>query len=156
MPKNLSVAMQYRDEEGTSASLGDPPNLLLPSQYFSDVQRPGSLTPEKKLMLAVLESAVHDFQRYRLAKGRRGKRLFREAQEWLTSREETGVFSFAVICHALGIDPDYIRKGLSAWPPGKSRGGRLEVVVNPASATGRRRGEVGGYDERRHIQYGST
>jgi hypothetical protein len=96
---------------------------------------------------------VHDFQRYRLAKGRRGERLFREAQEWLTSREETEVFSFAVICHALGIDPDYIRKGLSAWPPGKSEGERLEVVVNPASVTDHRRGEVGGYDERRHVQF---
>jgi hypothetical protein len=119
MPKNLSVAVQYRDEEGTSASLGDPPDIILPSQYFGVVQRREYLTPEKKLMLAVLENVVHDFQRYRLASGRRGKRLFREAQEWLTSQEETGIFSFVVICHALGIDPDYIRTGLFRQSPEK-------------------------------------
>jgi len=110
--KDTSVAWQYRDEEGTSSHLFEP-DILLPSQYFGVVQRRGSLTPEKKLMLAVLESAVQDLQRYRVARGIRGKRLFREAQEWLISREETGVFSFVVICQALGIDPDYIRKRLS-------------------------------------------
>jgi hypothetical protein len=111
MPKDISVALPYQNEESISSHLFEP-DVILPSQYFDMVQGRGSLTPEKKLMLAVLESAVHDFQRYRLAKGIRGRRLFREAQEWLTSREGTGVFSFAVICQALGIDPDYIRKGL--------------------------------------------
>jgi len=122
MPKNLSVAAQYQDEEGTSALLGDPPDIILLSQYFGVVERREHVTPEKKLMLAVLENGVHDFQRYRLASGRRGKRLFREAQEWLTSQEETGMFSFVGICHAVGIDPDYIRKGLFRQSPEK--GGR--------------------------------
>jgi hypothetical protein len=117
MPKNLSVAVQYRDGEGTSASLGNPPDIILPSQYFGVVQRREYLTPEQKLMLAVLESAVHDFKRYRRAEGRRGRRLFSEVQEWLTSQEETGMFSFVGICHALGMDPDYIRKGLAASGP---------------------------------------
>jgi hypothetical protein len=124
--------------------VGNPPDIILPSQYFGVVQRREYLTPEKKLMLAVLETVVHDFQKYRLATGRRGKRLFREVQEWLTSPEETGMFSFVGICHALGMDLDYIRKGLAAWPPGKGGGRKSEVVVNLASATDRRRREIGG------------
>jgi len=112
MPKNLSAAVQYRDEKGTSSKFSEPPDIILPSQYFGVVERGGHLTPEKKLRLAVLETVVHDFQRYRLAKGRRAKRLFREAQEWLPSQEETGIFSFVGICHALESDPDCIRKGL--------------------------------------------
>jgi hypothetical protein len=151
MPKDIAVALKYRDEKGTSSKFSEPPGIILPSQYFGVIRGCRHLTPEQKLMLAVLESAVHDFQRYRLATGRRGKRIFREAYEWLTSREETGIFSFVVICHALDIDPDYISKGLSAWLPGKSGGETSEVVVNPASATDQRHGEIGGYDERRHI-----
>jgi hypothetical protein len=119
MPKNLSAAVQYRDEKGTSSKFSEPPSIILPSQYFDVIRGCGQLTPEKKLMLAVLESVVHDFRKYRLASGRRGKRLFREAREWLTSQEETWMFSFVGICHALGIDPDYVRKGLFRRSPEK-------------------------------------
>jgi len=119
MPKDIAVVLKYRDEKGTSSKFSEPPDIILPSQYFGVIRGCGQLTPEQKLMLAVLESAVHDFQRYRLATGRRGKRIFREAHEWLTSREETGIFSFVVICHALGIDLDYIRTGLFRQSPEK-------------------------------------
>ena len=156
MPKASAGAVKFRDKEGTPSKFSEPPDLILPSQYFGVIRGCGQLTPEQKLMLAVLESAVHDFQRYHWATRRRGKRIFREAQEWLTSREETGIFSCVAICQAVGIDPDYLRKGLSAWPPGKRSGGKAEMVANPASATDQRHGEIGGYDERRHIQYGSS
>ncbi len=36
---------------------------------------------EERLMLAVLESAVEDFQKYVLARKLRGKKLFQEAEE---------------------------------------------------------------------------
>jgi len=156
MPKDSAVALQYRDKEGPSSKFSEPPDLILPSQYFGVIRGCGQLTPEQKLMLAVLESAVHDFQRYHLATRRRGKRIFHEAHEWLTSREETGIFSCVAICQAVGIDPDYLRQGLSAWPSGKRGGGKAEVVVHPASAPDQRHGEIGGYDERRHIQYGNS
>jgi hypothetical protein len=151
MPKDIAGALKYRDEKGTSSKFSEPPDISLPSQYFDVIRGCGHLTPEQKLMLAVLESAVHDFQRYHLATRQRGKRLFREAYEWLTAREETGIFSCVAICHALGIDPDYIRSGLSVWSLRKRGGGKAEVVVNLASATDHRREKVRGYDERRHI-----
>jgi hypothetical protein len=156
MPKAIAVASKYRAEKGTPSKFSEPPDLILPSQYFGVIRDCGQLTPEQKLMLAVLESAVHDFQRYHLATRRRGKRIFREAQEWLTSQEETGIFSYVAICQAVGIDPDYLRQGLSAWPLGKRSGGKAEVVANPANAPDRRRAKVGGCEERRHIQYGNS
>jgi hypothetical protein len=155
MSKAIAVALQYRDEKGPASKFSELPDLILPSQYFGVIRVCGQLTPAQKLMLAVLESAVHDFQRYHLATRRRGKRLFREAQEWLTAREETGLFSCVAICHAVGIDPNYLRTGLSAWLPGNRRRGKAEVVVHPVSATDQRHGAIGGYDERRHIQYGN-
>src|SRR5262245_5978371 len=135
MPKAIAVALKYRHEKGTSSKFSEPPDLILPSQYFGVMRGCGQLTPTERLMLAVLESAVHDFQQYSLCTQRREKRLYREAHEWLSSREETEIFSCVAICHAVGIDPDYLRKGLLAWPPEKRGGGKAEIVMNPANAT---------------------
>ena len=48
MPKDIAVALKYRDEEGTSSKFSEPPDIILPSQYFGVVERRGYLTPEKK------------------------------------------------------------------------------------------------------------
>src|SRR5262245_28844012 len=156
MRQDIAVALKYRGEKGTSPKFSEPPDIILPSQYFGVIRDCRPLTSTEKLMLAVLENAVHDFQQYRWATHRRGKRLFREAQEWLTSREETEIFSCVAICHAVGIDPDYLRKGLLAWPPEKRVGRKVEVRMIPANATDRLHGKEGGYDERRNIQYGTA
>jgi hypothetical protein len=76
MPKAIAGALQDRDEEGTSGKFSEPPGLILPSQYFGVIRGCGQLTPEQKLMLAVLESAVHDFQRYHWATRGRGSGFF--------------------------------------------------------------------------------
>lgn len=60
-------------------------------------------------MLAVLESAVYDLQRYRYAKRMREKRLFHEAYEWFMSQDDAEPFSFVVVCQALRFDPDCLR-----------------------------------------------
>lgn len=156
MLQDIAITLKSRHEKGTSPKFSEPPDTILPSQYFGVMRGCGHLTPTERLMLAVLESAVHDFQQCRLSTQRRGKRLFREAHEWLTSREETEIFSCVAICHAVGIDPDYLRKGLLAWPSEKRGGGKAEVVMNPANATDRLHGKERGYDERRYIQHGSA
>jgi hypothetical protein len=114
MAQDTAVALKDRVQKGGPPKFFDPSDTLLPSQYFSLMQGGKRLTPTEKLMLAVLESAVHDFQRYRLVTQRRGKRLFHEVCEWLASEDETALFSYVGICHAVGIDPDYLRKGLFA------------------------------------------
>src|SRR5262245_43963587 len=115
MPKAIAVALPDRDEAGTSSKFSEPPEPLLPSQYFGLIRGCRQFTPEQRLMVAVLESAVYDFQRYHMALHRRGKRLFHEAQAWLTSGDETGLFSCVALCQSVGIDPEYLRKGLAAW-----------------------------------------
>jgi hypothetical protein len=70
---------------------------------------------EERLMLAVLESAVEDFQKYLLARSACGKRLFREAEEWFFDKDSEALFSFASVCETLGLHPDHIRKGLMVW-----------------------------------------
>jgi hypothetical protein len=74
---------------------------------------------EERLMLAVLESAVEDFQTYVLACNRSGKKLFQEAEEWFLEKDSDELFSFESICETLGLHPDPIRKGLMVWKEGR-------------------------------------
>ncbi len=88
---------------------------LLPSQYLDRILPEVTLQPEKRLMLAVLESAVATYQRFALATSRRGRRLFDEAQAWFSAADETWPFSFEVICSGLSMDPGFLRRGLLRW-----------------------------------------
>ncbi|MGH7829968.1 MAG: hypothetical protein ACREP8_07295 [Candidatus Binatia bacterium] len=92
-----------------------PEDVLLPHQYFEHLFRKNFLEPEKKLMFAVLEDAISCFQKYAVAQDRRGKRLFREAEEWILEESGTEIFSFENICEAIGWDSNYLREGLFRW-----------------------------------------
>jgi hypothetical protein len=99
---------------------GDPvielvTECILPSQ-FDDLRRNAdALFPEARLMLAVLEDAVHVYQQCSSLRNARSRRLFRETDEWFTSNETASPFSFVTICQLFGLDPDYLRAGLQRW-----------------------------------------
>lgn len=71
--------------------------------------------PECRLLWAVLENAVDAYMKYAFSTSRRGKRLFREAEEWIWRDDPTWLCSFTSICNVLGVDPDYVRRGLQKW-----------------------------------------
>ena len=77
---------------------------MLPVQIQSPRMADASLVPEKLLLLAVLEEAITTFQRHVADTGRRGRRLFHEAETWLLSEEREWPCSFHNICDALGLD----------------------------------------------------
>jgi hypothetical protein len=124
--RNLLSAVS-REEEDTmetqaARKLDEPaggpglePETILPSQFFDRVQIDASLQPEKRLMLAVLEDAVGTFQKHVTATGRRGQRLFSEAEDWFASEPGEWPFGFENVCQALGLEPSYIRSGLARW-----------------------------------------
>jgi len=70
---------------------------------------------EEKLMLAVLEEAVHCFQEYVLSTRPREQRLFQEAEEWILEKNSDYLFSFENICETLKLHPYYIRQWLLCW-----------------------------------------
>ena len=74
---------------------------------------------EEKLALAVLESAIEDFQRYVFSKDQRGQKLFQEAEEWFLEKDDDQLFSFEYICATLQLNPEYIRRGLLSWKQSK-------------------------------------
>src|SRR5262247_2738289 len=93
----------------------DAADLGLIESVYKKTVRDG----EERLMLAVLESAVEDFQKYVLARKPRGKQLFQYAEEWFLDRDGDGLFSFENVCETLRLHPEHIRKGLMVWKQAK-------------------------------------
>jgi hypothetical protein len=93
----------------------DPTDIGLIESVYKKSLREG----EERLMLAVLESAVEDFQKYVLARNLRGKKLFQQAEEWFLEKNSDELFSFENICETLQLHPDYIRPGLMGWKEAK-------------------------------------
>lgn len=101
------------------------PDTVLAPQFFATLRRQGPMKRgEWQLVIAVLEDAISCFQKYFLARDKQGRRLFREADEWIMSsdrhrrparRNDDCGFTFEYICEVLGLEPDYIRRGLERW-----------------------------------------
>ncbi len=87
-------------------------NDAIVSQQFFDSFRSTHLDPEKSLLLAILEDAIHCIEKYRAATDRAGKERFREAESWIMEPGNGWIFSFDNVCELLGLDPQYIRQGL--------------------------------------------
>jgi hypothetical protein len=117
---------------------------VLPSQYLDRVVAAPSLQPEKRLMLAVLESAVATYQKHALATSRRGQRLFRETEQWLGEPGDGWLFSFENICNALLLDPGFIRSGLSRWRDRERGRGSVRSLRFPFRRVNARRHSVSG------------
>ncbi|MGE0825554.1 MAG: hypothetical protein AB7G75_25075 [Candidatus Binatia bacterium] len=90
------------------------PDTLLPEQFFTLLGRK-PIQGEKRLLLAMLEDAVHCFQTYVIAKKPHERRLFQEAEEWIDSTDAHWFFSFENICDILGIHPGRLRDALKQW-----------------------------------------
>lgn len=62
--------------------------------------------PTRQLMLAILFDAV---QAYLNSVGR----SFNDARNWIFKNDENYIFSYVGVCVELGIDPGYLREGIS-------------------------------------------
>lgn len=91
------------------------PDTLVAAQYFDDLRRNTLFEPEKRLIWAILEDAIHSFQDNVWSQDRRGKKLFEQAEEWITKTDRDWIFSFENVCDSLGFNPEYVRQGLLRW-----------------------------------------
>ena len=66
---------------------------------------------ERALMSALLFDGIQAYLSY-VASSKPQKSRFREACNWINSKEKEYIFSFNNVCECLGIDPDYLRCGL--------------------------------------------
>jgi hypothetical protein len=113
------------------ASLFEP-DVLLPAQYFAAFRREAGLERERLLMLAVLEDAIDCFQKHAHSRDPRGRQMYEEAREWVTSPDRTWLFSFENVCDTLEISAEYVRRGLREWREKNQHGRRPRVLVPAA------------------------
>jgi len=103
------------------ASLFEP-DRLASAQYFDNLRRKTILEPEKRLILAVLEDAIDCFQDNVFAGSSKGRKLFKETEEWVMEQGGDWMFSFRNVCEVLGLNPEYVRRGLLRWKQRKLAG----------------------------------
>ena len=108
----LSDATTSRRRSGRAGDAVDPsfPGTILPSQYFDRIRARASDMPEKRLMIAVLFDSIAHLQR-------RGSVGALEAERWIRGEDDAddAPFSFRNICETLGIDAQYLARGLLEW-----------------------------------------
>ena len=118
------------------------PDTLLPGQYFDRIRRGKDLTGEQRLMTAVLELAVDDYMKHAAARDRLRQGLFAEAERWIESTDRSWLYAFETICDHLGLDVDYVRRGLRELRDrarDHGSGHRVPVVAVEGDATLERR-----------------
>ena len=98
-----------------AASHLSEPDVLTRDQWDSFWQGSAALSSEKRLMLAVLKSALECYQKYVFASDRQGVEMFREVDVWIHCDADGSVFSYRGICETLGISADGLRRHLSQW-----------------------------------------
>lgn len=91
------------------------PHTMLPSQFFTSIKGRSFVEGEKRLMAAVLGDAVECYMKQQDARDERGRQIFRDAEVWIFEAQESGLFCFRTICDTLGIEPDWVRRGLLGW-----------------------------------------
>ena len=91
------------------------PDSLLPAQFFASLKQRSQACGERRLMAAILEDAVDCFQKYLWAKDNRSRNLRLEAENWFISDDDSWPFSFLNVCHALDLEPGFLRRGLLEW-----------------------------------------
>lgn len=98
------------------------PDLILPEQYFPTPELfQGRAQGERRLLLAILQDALECIRKYAFSKEHTHKKLFREAEEWISSSNPAWLFSFDNICTIFNLNPDYIRSQVERWKKEKEK-----------------------------------
>ena len=91
------------------------PDSPMPSGFFRRLHARTLGRGEKRLAAAVLEDAVHTFQRTRGSKDYHSRVLYWEAETWFGSGDRRSLFSFENVCSILGLRSIDIRRLLQRW-----------------------------------------
>jgi hypothetical protein len=118
------------------------PDAPTPSQYFEGVHRDNPATLAiKRLMSAVLQDALRCLQTCTDASTPIRRRMFFEAQAWISDRRARGPFAFEAVCEALGIEPNRLREGIREWYRQPSSGMNSQRLMR--RSVGRSVGPIG-------------
>ena len=87
-------------------------------------------TPERNLMLAVLEDAVRAYRKNAHVTSPRGRELYAEAAAWFAAPRDGYLYSFRSICGYLRIAPTWFLRRLRHGQPTDVRGYRTVFQAN--------------------------
>ena len=126
MPQPVTDARSGRgiDEKVQSIFQVD---VLAPVQYYATFRRRLHLSPERILMLAILQDAVTCFQSYAGSRHDGKRRLHLEAESWFLDEDRRHAFSFENVCDALGLNASFLRRGLIRW--------KTQVLLTPGCSS---------------------
>ena len=116
-----------RDDDQTRLIAG----AVLPAQFFGRPQDAAQKRGLWALMLAMLTDALECYQQQFLP-GSRDLCLAKEAEAWLFSNDEKWPFAFVNVCTILGIEPEYIRRGLRRVRRASPATARQKLRYTPA------------------------
>ena len=106
----------------------DPADIGLIEAVYKRNIREG----EERLLLAMLESGIENFQKYFLARHTSGKKLFQQAEDWFWEKNSDEPLSFGYVCETLGLHPDHMRKGLLVWKEARIKRPLSKAVLQVA------------------------
>lgn len=111
------------------------PDAILPVQHFDP---PKKLSPEHRLMMAIVDDAFRCVENNRSPKNAQGRRLFREAKQWLLAEEPHWPYSFEQICAVLDLDADAVRHRLQLAPeePPRSVSREMQTTTGRTAVNG--------------------
>ena len=89
------------------------PAAILPEQFHGSPRQHDQARGEIALIQSVLEDAIDCFQKQFGTPRFRDYRIAQEAEQWFFTDDYKWPFSFVNICSVLGINPEYIRRGLN-------------------------------------------
>lgn len=91
-------------------------DIILPAQFYGPMH---ATTPERRLLLVILDDAVHQLLTTRGKSRRHAQDIHREVLAWLATDEdavnargEITAWSFRTVCEHLGIEADCLRQRL--------------------------------------------
>jgi len=123
----------FEEEDGILFRFHSDPAAV--SAFYEAMKRSSHLEPEKRLLAAVLDDALKCYQKYLGVQKGRGKKVFRETEQWLWEGDRDDVFAFENICVALGLSPGYVRRLLVRWKAlardGKNNASRSRKTRKP-------------------------
>jgi hypothetical protein len=121
------------------------PDILVNPQFYRANRRANPPEPERALLFAVLSEAIETFQKCAFSQSPKRQALFREAEAWIWDERSDYLMSFKNICHLMGLDPTFLRRGLVEWRAkqqtrndgwkksvGKKRGCRKRIIARVA------------------------
>lgn len=129
----MSEVRNDKSEEATTGMF--QPDTLLPSQFFAALRQKGFVEGEKRLMAAVLADGVECYMKQIDTTDSRGRQLFEDAEAWIFSENRSWFLSFDSICEILGLDPDYLRKGILEWRKKRTPTLKRSAAFRPQAPT---------------------